>query len=46
MEFFVQQFSEEPPGPWAAAREAEGWHGLGMYDHWYLASVGRGLYHL
>src|SRR3954471_5293712 len=36
---------EELPGPWAADREAEGWDGLGMYDHWYLSTVGRGLFH-
>ena len=45
MEFFVQQFSEEPPGQWAADREAEGWDGFGMYDHWYLSTIGRGLFH-
>lgn len=45
MQFYVQQFSEESPGPWAAAREAEGWHGFSQYDHVYLDSVGRGLFH-
>ncbi|MGD9751058.1 MAG: LLM class flavin-dependent oxidoreductase [Acidimicrobiia bacterium] len=28
------------PGPWAAEREAEGWHGLAVGDHWYLDGVG------
>jgi alkanesulfonate monooxygenase SsuD/methylene tetrahydromethanopterin reductase-like flavin-dependent oxidoreductase (luciferase family) len=45
MEYYVQQFSDEPPGPWAAAREGEGWHGIGAYDHWYLESIARGLFH-
>ena len=28
------------PGPWAAAREAEGWDGLAVGDHWYLEDSG------
>ncbi len=28
--------SDEPPGPWAAAREAEGWHGLAVPDHVFI----------
>jgi alkanesulfonate monooxygenase SsuD/methylene tetrahydromethanopterin reductase-like flavin-dependent oxidoreductase (luciferase family) len=28
------------PGKWAAEREAEGWHGLGVGDHWYLEGSG------
>ena len=28
------------PGPWAADREAEGWSGLAVGDHWYMEGFG------
>lgn len=45
VEYYVQQFAEEQPAPWAGEREAEGWHGIGQYDHWYLQSLERGVFH-
>jgi alkanesulfonate monooxygenase SsuD/methylene tetrahydromethanopterin reductase-like flavin-dependent oxidoreductase (luciferase family) len=39
VEHVVLQIQQEPIVPWAVAREAEGWDGLGVGDHWCLEGV-------
>ena len=39
VEYVVMPIRQDPPAAWAMVRESEGWHGIGVGDHWYIEGV-------